>query len=190
MDSSTCEPCYFQVGTHYLELGFEYHHETLLMVTGRCMACGVVGAQCDAFSTTVVAQGRDPATSAGAPLCGKAEKCHLVDMAITVNGVQECSYMCFCNGQGNANCQKVVMYFGNGSLAFGCNAMSTCDVTMTVWDHHIFNQIVLCELKASNVVHEISISNHVDRSSKNAGNLIQWLIVVQRHQYLKLIPIW
>ena len=135
MNSATCIDVnrgFFQAGTHYLELGFEYNQDTVLKVTGRRMACGVFGAQCDAFSTAVVAQGRDPAICVGAPLCGKADKCPLVDMVTNDTGMQECSYRCPCNGQGNANCQKVVMYFGNGSVAIGHNVMSICDVMVTV----------------------------------------------------------
>ena len=142
-DTETCTDVkrdYFQEGAHYLALGLEYTHETQLNIVGRNMSCGVFGAQCGAFPTTVIAQGRDLRSCVGAPLFGHAYKCPLVDMIFTTIGMQESSYRCPCNGHGTANCQKVVMYFGNGSVAVGHNAMDICDVIMTVQDDHIFDR--------------------------------------------------
>ena len=111
---------------------------------GRIMTCGVFGTECDTFPTTVVAQGHDQTMCAGAPLCGQADKCPLIDMAASDNVKQECMYKCPCDGVGTTSCQKIVVYFGNGSLANGYNSMKICDVAMTIYDynHHEGDDIV------------------------------------------------
>ena len=142
-DSKTCTDVkrdFLQEGTHHLSLGLEYTHETQLKIVGRNMSCGVFGAQCGAFPTTVIAQGRDLRSCVGPPFCGHAYKCPLIDMIFTTSGMQESSYRYSCNGHGTANCQKVVIYFGNGSVAVGHNAMDICDVIMTVLDDHILDR--------------------------------------------------
>ena len=121
-----------QAGTHTMVLGIEYSQETVLTVTGLKMSCGVFGAQCDAFPTTVVTQGRDRAVCEGALLCGQAGKCPLVDMVVTSSRLQECSYRCLCSGVGTAICQKVVMFIDNESMAVDRYYMDIWDIAVTV----------------------------------------------------------
>ena len=120
----------FQHALHSVEevLRFEYDQEAVLTVTGRKMSCCVFGAQRDTFPTAVVAQGRDRAVCEGARPCRRADKCPLIDRIETDDKIRKCSYRCPCNGLGTTNCQKVVMFLGNDSLAVGRNYMKVCDL--------------------------------------------------------------
>ena len=134
-DPSTCqyiERSYFRRGVQYITLEFEYRQQVLVSVKGEEMNCGVFGAQCGEFPTTVVAQGRNRTACVGAPLCGQAYKCPVVDIVKSINNIQECRYRCPCDGPGSSNCQNVIMFFGNGSIAIGHNSMNLCEITVTV----------------------------------------------------------
>ena len=115
-----------------LVIEFAYDQQVRVNITGQHMSCGTFGAQCDAFPTTLVAQGRDQTACVGAPLCGQAYKCPFVEMNERVYGLQECIYSCPCEGQGSSQCRIVVMFIGNGSVAAGYNTMRVCEIALTI----------------------------------------------------------
>ena len=131
---STCQTIqrnHLRHGVQYMLLEFEYRQQAIVKVKGEKMNCGVFGAKCGEFPTTVVAQGRNRTACVGAPLCGQAYKCPVVDIRKGPN-MQKCRYSCPCNGPGSENCTNVYMFFGNGSLEVGQSKMKLCDISVTV----------------------------------------------------------